>query len=126
MWNVLHNEYFSLKYDNIKKRPCPRPPTVKMLIEAVSDELIEQNWRPLGITGNHLPDKEYLLTILSSIRPDHEFFAKDYKPPPRITKKKVNKGDLNSLAQLFEGMPKEDLKTIKKSSYKTHNRLLRI
>ena len=58
---------------------------------------------PIGDTSTYLPDKDYLLTVLSTINPGHEFFAKDYKPPPRV---------------------KLDLKSAKKASYNAHNKPL--
>ena len=43
--------------------------------------------KPLGIDDfDHLPDKDWLVKLLSTYKPDSRIFSKDYVPPPRVKK----------------------------------------
>jgi hypothetical protein len=60
-------------------------------MDAVEEEL-KKKGETLGSCSNHFPDKEFLLTVLSSVNPDHQIFRKDYVAPPRNSGAKKHNG----------------------------------
>jgi hypothetical protein len=43
--------------------------------------------KPLGLDDpDHLPDKAWLVALLSTFKPDLKIFKKSYVPPPRVLK----------------------------------------
>ena len=49
----------------------------------IEDEATKQNVL-LGIDGDHMPDRAWLIIALGTLNKDHPIFAKDYKP--KVTK----------------------------------------
>ena len=41
----------------------------------------------IGADEQHLPDRSWLLNVLAILKPDHEFFKKDYHPPIKVPPK---------------------------------------
>jgi hypothetical protein len=83
---VLSGDVFCPKYPDINLLPCPTPPDKETLLKAVRAIKIP-GAKPLGIDDeDHLPDKIWLLHILSTYQPDHPIFAKSYVAPPRTKK----------------------------------------
>ena len=50
-----------------------------------------------------LPDKLWCLYMLSTLEPTHKFFAKDYRPPPRVRNSAITKS-LNNDDGFFDGL----------------------
>jgi hypothetical protein len=73
-------------------------------VDAVKDELTKRG-EILGSCSKHLPDKEFLLTVLSSVNPDHKIFGKDFVAPPRNSDPKKHNGSLKNFTSLFGGLP---------------------
>ena len=95
------------RYEEVRLRPCPKPPLKSFVIKAVLDELEKkEQWRvdlleqvengtvevsrgesqflqrvyQLNITHTHSPDIEWLLDALSTLNPDHRYFHRSYYP----------------------------------------------
>ena len=67
-----------LEYENIKIRPCPRPPPKADVLKELQDLLV------LKCLQSH--DSRY--RIMAMLSPDHRFFNKNYMPPPHENAKK--------------------------------------
>jgi hypothetical protein len=94
-------------YDEVRLKPCPKPPLKNFVLKAVENALQEkEEWRlqalseleqgnievtdelqkaikrpfVLNMTGTHQPDIEWLLVVLSTLQPNHRFFGKSYYP----------------------------------------------
>ena len=94
-------------YEEVRLRPCPKPPLKNFVLKAVENALQEKvEWRlqamseleqgnievtdelqkaikrpfVLNMTGTHQPDIEWLLVVLSTLQPNHRFFGKSYYP----------------------------------------------
>ena len=68
---VKRGEFWCPRYEHVKLRPCPMPPSKKYIFS----ELIRLlNGMPLGISDESKVDANWLLTCLSTICPNHEIF----------------------------------------------------
>ena len=94
-------------YEEVRLRPCPKPPLKNFVLKAVENALQEkEEWRlqalseleqgnievtdelqkaikrpfVLNMTGTLQPDIEWLLVVLSTLQPNHRFFGKSYYP----------------------------------------------
>ena len=95
------------RYEEVRLRPCPKPPLKSFVIKAVQEELEKkEQWRlelleqvdngtletteeemqflqrvyQLNITHTHQPNIEWLLDVLSTLNPDHRYFHRSYYP----------------------------------------------
>jgi hypothetical protein len=66
-------------YGDVKLRPCPQSPRKKDIFEVIVKMATESGIN-LGINSADLVNTEWLLTILSTINPNHFYFSKDYHP----------------------------------------------
>lgn len=57
-----------------------------------------------SIDENHLPNKQWLLNVLSTLSPEDEIFRKDYQPPVNRKLKEEQKSITISKA-FFQGLP---------------------
>jgi hypothetical protein len=81
--NVMEGSTFCLKMEEVRLRACPRPPNKFVLVEKFLQVMKDKGLKSHGLDQDHLPDKEWLISVLSSMAPDDEIFKKDYVPPPR-------------------------------------------
>ena len=84
----------------------------------------------LGFTRESkvFPDKLWLLQVLSTLNPNHPFFAKDYMPPPKREKKNAPLKMDNSDG-FFTGIGKavtDKYLAGKKTTKRTNNTLVRV
>jgi hypothetical protein len=61
-------------------QPCPDPPTKEYLLSEVQ-KLATELGIETGINEKRVPDKDWLLVVLSTLKYDHEIFRKEYLPP---------------------------------------------
>ena len=81
----------------------------------------------LGFTTDSkvVPDKLWCLHVLSTLNPNHLFFAKDYMPPPRRENKR-ERNVLDNFDGLFDGLGEEVGKRfVKKRSKRTVTALVK-
>ena len=64
--------------------------------------------------SKRLPDKTYLLTVLSTLNPKHFIFHKDYMPPPREKKETRKKFSLANSDGFFDNMSQVQNKFLSK------------
>ena len=50
--------------------------------------ILEQQQKHLTLVKKHLPDKKWLVAVISTIRPGDEIFEKDYLPPTKSKERK--------------------------------------
>ena len=86
MRNVISGKTFCPKFTDVKMLPCPRPPHFDVLMKKFHRICTEKNILYSGVDDVHLPDKGWLLTFISTYRPDDEIFKKEYLPPVKETK----------------------------------------
>ena len=87
---VFKGTYWVPRYADVILAPCPRPPEIKILYGEV-ENLLQQKSKTLGDTTKGMPDKIFLLTCLSTLSPQHQFFSADYLPPTKHRRPPVSK-----------------------------------
>ena len=122
-------------YDEVRLRPCPKPPLKNFVLKAVENALLEkEEWRlqtisdleqgnivpndellkaikrpfELNMTSSHQPDIEWLIVVLSTLQPNHRFFDKSYFPSDEELGGRGAKIKHNNDAEydeFFEGLP---------------------
>ena len=110
------------KFSEIRLGPCVSPPKLEYLMNEVV-RLSTEKGLDIGATPKNMPDRKWLLNVLSTMDPDHEVFKKSYMPPapvPRRENKVVDNSD-----SFFDQLPmltnKRDMKaTSKLRSYQVH------
>ena len=85
MENVRLGYVWVPKHEQVRKRPCPTPPLKRVIYEVISNAANEFSV-DLGFRDEHDVGVDYLLDILSTICPDHEFFHKSYVPAAEDSK----------------------------------------
>lgn len=68
--NVIECSTFSLKMEDIRMKACPRPPNKEVLVAKFLDIMRRRDIKTHGIDDSHMPDKAWLITVLSSLKPD--------------------------------------------------------
>ena len=107
---VLGGNIFCPKYSDIRMAPCPRPPDKQTLIK-YANQIKTPNGKSLGIGDeDHTPDKDWLLKVLSTYKPELKIFAKDYVAPPRVVKID-SKPSIALPSDFLEGLPDSRRKT---------------
>ena len=86
-------------------RPCPRPPSKKLLLEYVNIEVTRLG-KTIGDTSKRCPNKLWLLYVLSTLKPSNLIFRKDYLPPPIKEKKYILENKLDNSDGFLTGLPK--------------------
>ena len=100
--NILQGLYWCPKYDDMRMRPCPKPPMKELLIEKLMAVAHQKKLNVAWIDDRHLPDKKWLVDVLATLAPSDEIFRKDYQPPTRQRHKLAETIQLP--AALFENM----------------------
>ncbi len=80
--NVLQGQYWCPKFDEVRMRPCPKPPQKQVLIDKLMDIADDKDLNITWIDEKHLPDKKWLVDVLATLDPEDEIFKKNYQPPP--------------------------------------------
>ena len=87
MHGVVNGDLYCPKFTESRVAPCPvRPKKEVILAEVV--RVLGHSQLTLGDTTRALPEVDWLLMVLATIAPDHIFFARAYRPPPRVRKPK--------------------------------------
>ena len=73
--DVLENKAWCPKFADIRLLPCPRPPAKGTLLEKFTALSAANKWTT-GASEDHVPDKGWLLSILSTYSPKDEIFSK--------------------------------------------------
>lgn len=84
----MERTFYCLMYDEVRLKPCPFPPTKEVLIRKIR-EIEQMKEVDFGIKDSAVPDKQWLIMVLSSLKPDDEIFSKNYLPPTRPKKDRV-------------------------------------
>lgn len=113
---VRENKVYCPMYKDVRLLPCPDPPGKTAILREVL-KASDLKKLDLGITNEgHIPNKEWLLVVLSTLEPDHLFFKKDYLPPAKneaLSRAKESKV-VNNADSFFTSLPslhkKKDLK----------------
>ena len=80
--NVMEGTYFCPMLEQVRLRACPRPPQKDILVKKFLAIMRDKGYAH-GLSQDKLPDKQWLISVISSITPEDEIFRKDYLPPPR-------------------------------------------
>ena len=70
-------------FGDLKPRPCPKPPSRQVLVEEVNKEILRRyrdKSKCLKTTAHRMPEQKWLLDVLSSLNPNHQFFKKNWMP----------------------------------------------
>jgi len=103
--NILHGNYWCPKYQDLKLKPCVKPPVKAVLVEKLKEQCLLENYNVAWIDETHLPDSKWLVDVLATLKPDDEIFRKNYVAPP--VRKRLREVETITLPdELFEGLPK--------------------
>jgi len=113
LYNVLQGNYWCLKYKDLKLQPCVKPPVKETLVQKIQTLCKKNNLNIAWIDDKHLPNKEWMVSVVSTLNPDDEIFKKDYVAPP--VRKRLR--DIETIVlpnELFENLPKSSSKLKKR------------
>ena len=82
MLSMIMGQTYCPKYKDIKVKTCPKRPYRIILVTEINKEIESQisSEKELVYTSTRLPDLNWLLTVLSTLNPNHKFFQKSYNP----------------------------------------------
>lgn len=83
--DVLMDKIWCIKFKEVKLLPCPRPPPKQVMVEKFHALATANKW-VTAVTEDHMPDKRWLMDVLSSFCPDDEIFGKGFCPAPKKSK----------------------------------------
>jgi hypothetical protein len=113
MRNVFTGKAYCPKYSEIKMLPCPRPPTVDVLLKKFHRICKDQNLVLVGVDESHMPDKQWLLNFIATLTFQDEIFKKNYLPPVKETKLSELK-TINLPANFFQDLPQSTRRSRRK------------
>ena len=83
MLAMVAGEVFCPRFDEVLIRGCPKPPLKIHVFDQVNQE-IKKQFGPkkmlVATNPGRLPDLKWLLDCLSTLNPNHKFFAKSFNP----------------------------------------------
>ena len=86
---------------------CIDPPTIEALAAFLQEELKKKN-RSLGhyltLPSAKLPDKKWMIMVLSTLEPNHKIFGKKYRPPAPASKEETTVY-ISNHDNLFDDLP---------------------
>ena len=87
MMNVLKENAWCPLTEDIRIKPCPRPPNKDVLLDKFWN-FVDFNRLPMaGVNREkHRFDKRWLLDVLSTFVANDEIFTKPYMPPVKASK----------------------------------------
>ena len=113
LYNVLQGNYWCPKYKDLKLQPCVKPPVKETLVQKIQTLCKKNNLNIAWIDDKHLPNKEWMVSVISTLSPEDEIFKKDYVAPP--VRKRLR--DIETIVlpnELFENLPKSSSKLKKR------------
>ena len=79
---------------------------MKELCLAYLEEEANRQSLNLGFKANHTPDKEWIIACLSTLKPDHQIFSKNFAPPAAPKKTNVYfECNVENPAGFYEHLP---------------------
>ena len=74
---VRNGDAWMPRHQEIRLLPAPTPPPKYIVCEELQKAIDHFGLR-LEVNGNIKPDRDWALHVLSTLQPEHPFFAKDY------------------------------------------------
>ena len=65
--NVMIGKTLCPRYNELKPKPCPRPPYKQILIDKFLAAATDKGYQSIGMDEDHLPDKRWLLDVLAKL-----------------------------------------------------------
>ena len=111
--------YWAPRTSEIKVRnvatPPPKPMVIQALISAMR-QFHDANHDAAGVVPEgflntvemiikHQPQKSWLLTMLATFNEEHQFFRKDYRPPPIVRKNQKPPIQISDAHGFLQGLP---------------------
>jgi hypothetical protein len=109
LFNVLQGNYWCPKYKDVRILPCVKPPLKEVLMSKIDAICRQKNFNIAWIDSQHMPNKEWMISVISTLNPEDEIFKKDYVAPP--VRKRLR--DIETIVlpnELFENLPKSTSK----------------
>ena len=109
LFNVLQGNYWCPKYKDVRMLPSVKPPLKEVLMSKIDTICRQKNFNIAWIDSQHMPNKEWMISVISTLNPEDEIFKKDYVAPP--VRKRLR--DIETIVlpnELFENLPKSTSK----------------
>ncbi len=83
MEKIMKGQLWCPMHGDIKRLPCPRPPSKEVLLDKFLNYMRAQGLtdQEHGVSLARSPDKDWLIDVVSTLMPDDEIFRKGYLPP---------------------------------------------
>jgi hypothetical protein len=85
LWCPMDREVHGYADCQVTYRNCQEPPSKSVLAEMIAAEA-EKRGVKTGLTEQNLPEKSWLLLVLSTLNPEHRIFSKSYRPEKPASK----------------------------------------
>ena len=79
MEKVRIGDFYVPKFTELKVRPCPYPPLKQVIFQEIVN-ILKALGKKLGIKSFTAINLDWMIMVLSTLKPEHRFFAKDYLP----------------------------------------------
>jgi hypothetical protein len=89
------------KYTEIQQRPCPDPPSKEKVYSAMNRAL-RKSRKKMDILSIDQLTRPYMLTILSTLEPEHAYFDKSFMP---VSTAKASKKFVRNNDGFYTGLP---------------------
>ena len=80
--NVINGKVYCPKFSDIKLVPWPRPPEKEVMLKDIKKHFASMQ-KTTGIDETHVPDKNWMVTVLGTFNPQLSYFKKGYVPAPK-------------------------------------------
>ena len=107
--NVLQGNYWCPLFKDIKLKPCVKAPVKDVLLSKLLQVCRRHSHNVAWIDEKHSPDKDWIVAVLATLKPDDEIFKKDYVAPP-VRKRLQDVETIVLPNELFEGLPQSKSK----------------
>lgn len=114
---IIEGDIFCPLDSDIRVKNCFSQPTKASMLSKLS-EIAKKNKWALGYIDDALPNKEWVLRMLSTYKADDEIFKKNYVALP-VKEKKSEENTIKVPSKFLEGLPaKKEGKRTKKARLK--------
>ena len=97
-------------YKEVRLSPCPFPPTKDLVFKEVI-RITEHRKMPLGIDAPSQVTLDWLLNILSTLDPKHQFFDKSFVPEKQPVNRQFRELMVHNEDNFYDNLPQSSSKS---------------
>ena len=104
MYGCRNGTYWLPRCHQINNSQCVEPPP-KEVIYAELQELLSERGRTMGLKNHNQLEAKYMMTMIATMEPNHQWFSKGWIYWPVVRPRKVEKEAFDNLDDYFTGLP---------------------